>query len=301
MAEIKKVDIKVGYTCNNFCRHCVAGDRRKHTRDRTTGEIKQILGESIDNYQGVVFTGGEVTLRKDAVELVQFARDTGYEYIEVQTNGRMFAYMDFCRRMADAGVTMFVMALTGHIPEMHNYITGTTSYHQILKGILNLKKLEQKVATNTVVSKINYRHLPDIARLAVKLELDQIQFAYVHILGHAMENYLSVVPRKSMIMPYVKEGIRIATAGKVFPMTEAIPFCFMRGYENFVAEKFIADAKIYDLDFTIDDFTHVRQVEGKVKADKCKRCYFYNICEGPWREYPQLFGWDEFIPVKKTG
>lgn len=301
MTAIKKVDIKVGYTCNNFCKHCVAGDKRGYTQDRSTNEIKQILEESRESAQGVVFTGGEVTLRKDAFELVGFARDMGYEYIEMQTNGRMFSYMEFCRRMVDAGVTFFVMALTGHIPELHNYITGTESFHQIMNGIVNLKKLKQKVGTNTVVSKINYRHLPAIARIAAKLELNQIQFAFVHILGHARENAPSVVPRKTIIMPYVKDGIKIALAAKIFPMTEAIPFCFMRGYEKFVAERYISDAKIYDIGYTIDDFTEVRQVEGKTKAEKCKRCCYYKICEGPWKEYPEIFGWEEFVPVKRPG
>ncbi|MFC1474752.1 radical SAM protein [bacterium] len=301
MTDINKVDIKVGYTCNNFCKHCVVGNRREYIQDRSTNEIKQILEESVETAQGVVFTGGEVTLRKDVFELVGFARDLGYEYIEIQTNGRMFAYMEFCRRMVDAGASFFVMALTGHIPEIHNYITGTNSFRQIVKGIVNLKKLKQKVGTNTVVSKINYRHLPDIARLSAKLELDQIQFAFTHILGHAKDNYLSVIPRKAIIMPYIKDGIRIALAADIFPMTEAIPFCFMRDYEAFVAEKYIADAKIYDIGFTIDDFTEVRQAEGKVKVEKCKRCCYYQTCEGPWREYPEIFGWEEFVPVLKSG
>ncbi|MEW5946061.1 MAG: radical SAM protein, partial [bacterium] len=249
--------------------------------------------------QGVVFTGGEATLRKDFFDIVAYARDLEFEEIQLQTNGRMFAYPEFCRKAADAGVTFFVMAVTGHIAELHNYITGTDSFKQIIRGIVNLKKLKRRVGTNTVISKMNYRHLPDIARLAVKLELDQVQFAYAHLLGNAGKNRLSVAARKSMIMPYVKEGLRIALVSGIFAMTEAIPYCFMEDYEMCIGEKFIADAKIYDVDYTIEDYTEVRQVEGKAKSEKCIQCKWYSVCEGPWKEYPEIFGWDEFVPVKR--
>jgi hypothetical protein len=32
----------------------------------------------------------------------------------------------------------------------------------------------------------------------------------------------------------------------------------------------------------------------------CPECDWHASCEGPWREYPELFGWDEFVPVKKA-
>ena len=79
-------------------------------------------------------------------------------------------------------------------------------------------------------------------------------------------------------------------------MTEAIPFCFMQGYEHCVAEDIIPRTKIFDAEQVIEDFGAYRRNKGKVKAPKCRKCAFYARCEGPWREYPQLFGWDEFIP-----
>ncbi|MFY9401934.1 MAG: hypothetical protein WAQ07_00775, partial [Candidatus Omnitrophota bacterium] len=79
---------------------------------------------------------------------------------------------------------------------------------------------------------------------------------------------------------------------------EAVPFCFMQGYEDYIAENYIPSTKIYDAELVVDDFTLTRKREGKSKGPLCRKCSHYNICEGPWKEYPQQFGWNEFIPLK---
>ena len=52
-----------------------------------------------------------------------------------------------------------------------------------------------------------------------------------------------------------------------------------------------------DVDFVVEDYTDYRQNKGKEKHAKCKKCKYYKVCEGPWRDYPAIYGWDEFKPV----
>ena len=80
-------------------------------------------------------------------------------------------------------------------------------------------------------------------------------------------------------------------------MTEAIPYCFMIGYEKYVAERFIPETKVFDADFIVEKYSRYRKENGKAKGNKCKECRWDKLCEGPWKEYPQFFGWDEFKPV----
>jgi len=51
---------------------------------------------------------------------------------------------------------------------------------------------------------------------------------------------------------------------------------------------------------TVDDYTVHRLTEGKLKGPQCQECIMNPICEGPWREYPEHYGFDEFRPVKDT-
>ena len=297
---MKRADLKVGFSCNNHCFFCVQGKKREQYPDKTTAQIKKEMRSAIKDCQGIVLTGGEPTIRKDIFELAGYAKKLGFKVIQIQSNGRMFAYRSFCEKIIKAGANEFSPALHGHIAPLHEYLTGAPgSFAQVVGGIKNLKALGQTVITNTVITKSNYRHLPQIAKLLVSLGVDQYQFAFVHPLGSAAKNLNSIVPRMRLIEPFVKKGLDVGIKAGKTVMTEAIPYCFMSGYEDYVAERIIPDSKIYDYKKVIEDFTEARRNEGKSKDSQCLKCRYDKICEGPWREYPQNFGWSEFKPVSK--
>ena len=50
----------------------------------------------------------------------------------------------------------------------------------------------------------------------------------------------------------------------------------------------------------IDDYAAYRRCEGKAKREACAECRWDQECEGPWREYPELFGWDEDTFLSRT-
>lgn len=291
---MKRADIKIGFSCNNLCKFCVQGEKRHLFGDKTTDEIKDILKKARQDAAGVVFTGGEPTIRPDLAELVSFAKKMDYKIIQIQTNGRMFVYKKYCMELIKAGATEFSPALHGHIAELHDYLTGVSgSFRQTAAGIKNLKELGQKIIVNSVITKSNYRHLDKIAELLVGLGVDQYQFAFAHALGSAEKNFYSIVPRKTLIEPYVKKGLNVGIKAGIRAMTEAIPYCFMKGYEACIAEKIIPDTKIYDRGAVID-FTKERLASGKSKGKPCLKCKVNNMCEGPWKEYPKHYGWNEF-------
>jgi len=294
----KRVDIKVGFSCNNNCRFCVQAHNRAKG-DRTTEEIKRDLEESRKRCRSVVFTGGEVTIRKDVFEIVGYAKDLGYETIQIQSNCRMISSMSFLKQLINAGANEFSPALHGHIPELHDYLTRAKgSFYQAVQAIKNLRELNQTILTNTVVVKPNYRYLPKIADLLVKLNVDQFQFAFVHPIGNAYKNYDSIVPVMSLAMPYIHKGLQIGIDAGIRVMAEAMPYCMMKGYENYASERVIPSTEIKTGDSFDGDYTNTRVTEGKVKFEQCKECKYDKMCEGPWKEYPEKFGSDEFRAVK---
>ena len=296
--DVKRADLKVGYSCNNHCKFCVQGRKREFLRDKTTEEIKEILREARRTCNSVVFTGGEPTIRRDVLDIVSYARRLGFERIQIQTNGRMLAYKKLCRELIEAGANEFNVALHGHIPQLHDFLTSSSgSFYQTVKAIKNLKELGQKVYANTVITKSNYIHLPEIAFLLVQLGVDQFQFAFVHPLGFAEENFASIVPRMTIVIPYVKKGLDIGKRWGIKGMTEGIPYCFMHGYYEYIGERVMPSTQIFEFREEVVNFDELRCTLAKCKGPQCKLCKFYSICEGPWREYPEKFGWDEFIPI----
>jgi len=296
----KRLDIKTGFVCNNNCRFCVQADN-KYKGNRTTTEIKKDLEESINRCTGVVFTGGEVTIRKDIFELVSYAKQLGYKIIQIQSNCRMLSNIGFLKKLITAGANEFGPALHGPNAKVHDYLTRAPgSFDQTIKAIENLKKLKQPTLVNIVVVKQNYEYLPEIAKLLVKLGVDQFQFAFVHPVGNAFKNYVQIVPKMSLALPFIKKGLQVGIDARIRVMAEAIPYCMMQGYEEYISEKFIPETEIKTGISFDKDFSTTRQKQGKAKFQQCQNCVFNAICEGPWKEYPKKFGNKEFKPIKNT-
>lgn len=303
MGISRRIDIKVGFQCNNHCKFCVQGGKReKFPEKRPLAEIKDNLQKNVNWAEGIVFTGGEPTLRlEELVEMARYGKKLGYKVIQVQTNGRLFAYLDFCKALIKAGVTEFSPALHGHNAKIHDFLTSSKgSFKETVQGIRNLKALGQYVLTNTVITTRNYKFLPEIALLLVGLDVDQFQFAFPHIAGTAEKNKDWLIPDVSRIMKYVKRGLDIGIKAGKRVMTEAIPYCLMpSGYERYIAEQVMPNAIIYDADLEISDYAKYRKEEAKAKRGACRQCRYDSVCEGPWKEYPVLKGWSEFRPVKQ--
>ena len=298
----RRLDLKVGFSCNNNCIFCAQAHKR-HLGDRSTEELKKDLESALENgCTEVVFTGGEPTIRKDIFELVAYAKDLGYKLIQIQTNGRMFYYKKFVEKIIRVGATEFSPAIHGYNSKIHESQTRAPgSFKQTITGIKNLKELGQYVITNSVITKINYKTLPQLARLLIDLKVDQFQFAFVHPCGNAWKNFDIVVPRKTEVAPFIHKALDIAKDAGYKPgqvMVEAFPFCFMQGYESFCSELYIPKEEVRDPEMVIKQFENWRIQIGKKKFPQCKNCKFELICEGPWKEYPERFGSEEFKPVK---
>jgi len=294
-----RVDLKLGFSCNNRCRFCVQGDKRLRLADLDTAELRIRLADARAHADNIVFTGGEVTLRADLLELVAHAKELGFGTIQIQTNGRMLAYRKNCEELIAAGANEFSPALHGHTAELHDYLTRAKgSFAQTSRGIRNLKNLGQPVITNSVITRSNYRHLPALARLLLRLDVDQYQLAFVHPLGSALESFHSVVPRLTLVAQYVAEALDLGIHNRRVVMTEAIPPCFLPGRERYIAERIMPETRVYDAKVVVESYTQYRLTEGKAKGPRCPDCAWNDQCEGPWREYPDHYGWDEFVPVK---
>ncbi|MFQ5406230.1 MAG: radical SAM protein [Candidatus Micrarchaeia archaeon] len=298
MEERLRADVKAGYACNNNCLFCVVADKRRHG-DLTTGKVKKQLDASWENgARSVVLTGGEVTIRKDVFDLVSHAKKCGFENIQIQTNARMLSNLDFAKKLVGAGANVFAPALHGCNAKMHDYLVQCKgAFNQTLEGIKNAKLLGVPVLSNTVVTKPNFEHVEEIARILIDLEAESCQLAFVHANGNAWDNFDLIVPPISRASVFIKKALREGKNTRTKMMVEAVPPCLMTGFEQYCSEKFIPKTEVRAPDYFTKDFEKERKEEGKCKGENCKKCALFKSCEGPWKEYPQKRGWKEFKPV----
>jgi len=296
---VDRLDLKLGFKCNNNCLSCPQAHRR-HLGDMPTEEVKrQLEAARKDGATEVVFTGGEPTVREDIFELAEFASSIGFECLQLQTNGRMLYYKEFAEKIVNAGFTDFCIGLHSDTAKAHDHITRSPgSFSQAIQGIKNLKELNQHVTMNSVIHKLDFPQLPKRAELAVSLGLDQFQLAFIHCVGNAADHMDELCPKKSEVMPFVHKALDIVLEAGLTTMVEAYPYCFMQGYEKYCSDLYMPTVEIRDAEGVVEDFDRLRRETAKVKGPSCPKCRFFGVCEGAWKEYPEKFGWAEFVPVK---
>jgi MoaA/NifB/PqqE/SkfB family radical SAM enzyme len=299
-------DLKLGYSCNNSCVHCVIADDRDTLEecsmayDLKTGECIQIL----DTYKSagiehIVLTGGEVTLRPDFIEIVQYCKNLGFS-IGIQTNGRKFSDMGLCSGISDVKNISFTVALHGHNEDVHDTVTGMPgSFVQTVQGIRNLRSLGKRVTAKVVISKYNIGHLTDILKLLPGIGVKKANFTFPHALGGARKNFDTVVPRYSDIKEELTGLIEAAQENDMQIDFEAIPFCIIPWYPDYVGELYdLQDANRFfkPVSRSTSDWNQVRRAI-KRHGSRCGECCYGLICEGPWKEYIEHFGDGELEPV----
>ncbi len=291
-------DIKVGFACNNRCTFCAQGEKRRGMGFIEAHTLVNHMRTAFRPGRGLVLTGGEPTIRRDLVDLVKAARIIGYRRIQVQTNGRMLHYRDLVRRLASAGVTEVSPALHGPTAAVHDGLTRAPgSFDQTSAGITNAVAAGLDVITNTVVAKNNLAHLAETLTTLHALGVRHAQLALVHPVGTAAERFDEVVPRISDAGRAVTGAVRHGRALGMTVVVEAMPLCMMRGVEDAVVEQSIPETTVVDADGEPMAFSEWRRTEGKAKGPPCESCAATDRCEGPWREYPAHFGWDEYQPL----
>lgn len=297
---MKRADIKVWFACNNHCLFCVQWDKRKKYKQRSVDEIKWYIIEEYKNWcEWLVFTWGEPTVHTWLVECVAFAKKIWYRIIQIQSNWQNFSDIEYVKSLIKAWVTEFWPSIHWFKSETHDFLVKTPwAWEKVIKWLINLKKLNQYVVINSVITKQNYKEIPLLANLLIKLWVWQFQFAFVHILWSAEKNKKDIVPLKSEIMPYVKKALDIWKKSWVICMTEAIPFCLMEWYEWAIAEyNFMPETTVVDAECRTESYLDYRWNEWKAKWPNCKKCIKNSICEWPWKEYPEIYWWNEFKTI----
>ncbi|MBQ7567619.1 radical SAM protein [bacterium] len=301
------IDLKVGYSCNDACLHCVVDDfrdslRDKHQpQDKTLDAIKAEMLDARARGSELTITGGEPTIRPDFVEIIRYARSLDYS-ICVQTNGRRLSDPKLADALQEFTKISYCIALHGHTAEIHDKITQRPgSFAETVKGFHNLYERHIPYTNKIVLSKYNYQILTELCTFIADLPAKTVNIAYPHAQGRARKLWEQVVPRYSDVAPYVHKAIQTLLSRGVYVSTESMPFCLMEGYEPFIAElrqqlNDYAEINQYGSEQGIMDWSKVR-LQIKAKFPQCQACRFTKVCEGPWNEYPRMFGDKEFTPL----
>jgi MoaA/NifB/PqqE/SkfB family radical SAM enzyme len=155
--------------CNLRCVSCACW--RSTTRDElSTDEWKDVLRQLARlPISKANFTGGEPLIRKDAVELMRFAREVGIARVHLNTNAILLTPAKL-GEVLDAGARSFNVSVDGP-GALHDRIRGRRGGFELTtKHLSHLVSLRDEyglsIRLNFTVMRENVHALPEIARLA---------------------------------------------------------------------------------------------------------------------------------------
>lgn len=319
-------DLKVGYTCNNNCKHCVIDENRNFIikqglkQDLSYREIVELIdSQAFAEARLIVLTGGEITIRKDFIRILNYIKEKYGETkdIVIQTNGRKLK--DFIPSIFDTYSRLgFVIALHG-LEEVHNLVTdnrGGNPFKETWDSLIALrdyiegkgKKFGDIARIEVVLSNYNLSDVMNLVRFCHDNRISKIGISYPHLDGffrHDKERFNSLAFSYKTLRPIINELYSYCKDNSDLLIEfEELPQCARRDLEgnwlkpidNFGS---MEDSKNIAVKFpgqdVIQDFGEIFNSMHR-KFDFCSKCVFCT-CPGIWEEAYETFKDEGLSPV----
>ena len=154
--------------CNLKCEYCNPNNEFNENLISNKELAETIKAASELGIKTVHWTGGEPTLRKGIVDLVEESSQYGISTQSITTNGVLFNRMaeKFCK----AGLTGASISLDSLNAEKVERITGFNILNNVQESIEKSCDLFQHVTVNMVVMRQNFEEMPNFIEFAKKMD-----------------------------------------------------------------------------------------------------------------------------------
>jgi len=280
--------IDIGNQCNNNCLMCTQLrpsyckariEQKMHSKEDVERQIREAESES-----GVVFTGGEPTMRKDLFELIEFVKSNyPKKRISLLTNGRMLSYGDYGKELEKIGLDEIIIPLHGHNSALHDFVTQTEgSFEQTVRGIKNLRESGMAREIRVVVHRLNYVYLPETASfIATNFPfVDRIVFLYFDAIGSGAVNKKRLFVSMKEVAPFLEKAFKELGKEREKAAIYHFPQCILP--ESIRKSVYGKTVEMQRICF----------------AKECGQCSYFGKCPGIWKSYKSNFGLGEFRQVK---
>ena len=165
--------LEVTDRCNLHCAFCFADSGHQTSEDISLEKIRWLLERAIAaaGPSNLQLSGGEPTLRNDLPEIVKIARQIGYSFIQVNTNGlRLASDKDYVSRLQDAGLSSVFLQFDGVDDEVYQTLRGRALLDLKLQTVTNCGAAGIGVVlVPTLVRGVNTGAIGDIVRQGLRM------------------------------------------------------------------------------------------------------------------------------------
>lgn len=164
--------LEVTQRCNLQCPVCFANAGIGGQKDPSLGELQDqlhTLWESAGNCN-IQLSGGEPTMREDLPEIVAAARDIGYTFFQLNTNGiRLGEDQNYVKKLKEVGLSTVFLQFDGIKDEIYKLIRGRNLFQIKTRAIENCARCNIGVIlVPTLIPGINTGSVGEIIRYALQ-------------------------------------------------------------------------------------------------------------------------------------
>ncbi len=173
--------------CNLKCVHCYAqSEDRNYGGEMNTEEAKAMIDDlAAWGAPVLLFSGGEPTMRKDLLELMQYAKDKGMRVV-ISTNGTLIT-PELAQAFAKIGLSYVGISLDGG-PETHDKFRGIPgSFDKAIQGVRNAMDAGIKVGLRMTINKRNWQDINDVFDVLEKEGIPRACFYHLVYTGRGSE------------------------------------------------------------------------------------------------------------------
>ncbi len=309
MSESGRVELQLGHLCNNRCVFCISGHltHRKEAPILPTVMVKDRLravrAEGVDH---LTFLGGEPTIQPFFMEVLQYAVELGFSTIVIFSNGSRIHRPEVMEAiLATGGNFEFRLTYQGGNERAHERTTRRKgSWRQLIRSLEAARLRGQRVTVNMCVVRQNFESVADFPALLEPHGVSHLHLDMVHpddTPGLDAEGLRAIMPRYSDLVAPLRAMARGFSPGFEFGIGN-LPPCVAPdlaahihhgGQDTRTTTAGVAG--VPGLNEPWDKYAHKQK--NKIKPDDCGRCVFAPQCSGVFRQYAQLHGVDELVPV----
>ena len=290
----------LGYRCNNNCLICIVDAYANRHKNMTTKEIIKLFdGFKHEKYLNEVeFSGGEPTIRKDFLYLLSYlSKKYPYLFISILTNGRRFSNQVFTREVSKHNIGKIIIVFHHYKEEIHDEQTqAKNSFKETYLGVKNLCEFRVPVTIKIIVTKLNYKAMPQIVEFVAKNFplIKNMSINGLDLRARAEQFKNRVAVSFTDYIHYVQKAIDTANKYDINMVIYSIPLCVLdEPYRKYTGAQ-PDTVSIYQS--PIGRINNKTEDHGYIK--KCNDCAINKKCYGTWFSYYDVFGINE-LKVQK--
>jgi len=192
--------VELTHRCPLQCPYCSNPvELEASGKELTTEEWLRVIDELAEiGVLQIHFSGGEPTVRKDLVQLVQRAHDVGL-YSNLITSAVMLS-REKLQALADAGLNHVQISVQGANAAMADRVGGFKNGHaKKLEVAAWVHEMGLPLTVNAVMHRQNLPQLPEIIDLALQLRAQRLEVANVQYYGWALKNRAALMPTRDQM------------------------------------------------------------------------------------------------------